>query len=309
MWRSRRAHTQTTAPSPDPNVYNRTHSRPHNPVDPDGEQEYSTRGWFQTRFAPAFEFLRIENFDWNMCFIVSSIIILVAIFTITIVGWAMVASNQSDTDTINDFSKRLVRDYLSNQCVQCNATGGQLIYLKDGSAPLQIVLYGESLSKTQFPLGFTTLCETCEVTVPSTTFTVAGNATRFRGNMLIKEGFLSADRFHMNENGITYDTLGLWLDQNNVTNATNGGISPLKPSERCHHRTLGSIYTVVSSASTSMELCCDYYLCMCILNAYGMPNEYCTHALINTNSASTESRLNCIVGNTTLGCDCSDPIC
>lgn len=281
----------------------------NNPTSPLVKEYTSSAEETRSTFAPYFNFLNLKTVDWNLCFAITSIVVFLAIFAITIAGLALVLSNNSDVDELNDFSKRLVNDYFSDKCVQCDATGGKLIYLEAGVNPLQIELEGEALGKTHFPFGFTTPCETCDLSSPSISFSLQANSSRIKQDLSVESGFLSAARFHINENGITYDALNLWTQQHGITNSTNGGISNLTSSQRCNSKTLGSIYTVVSSSSTSIEVCCDYYLCMCILNGNGDPNEYCTHELINVNTLSTQPKLNCILGNTTLGCDCGNPIC
>lgn len=261
----------------------------------------------RTTFRPLYDALNISTVDWNFLFIVITLVVGVAIFAVTVAGFAMVLTHSDNVNELATFSRNLINDFLPNQCSVCTAPN--LTYLERGVNPVEIQLRGDALGITQFQLGYTTPCEFCNTTAVPVPYTLQANASEFGGPLLVDTGFLSADRFHTTQLGVTYDALSLWIDALNFTAPTFGGVSNLTSAERCTFGTLGAVYTVISSASTSVQLCCDYYLCTCALNASAQPNEYCTHQLLNTNSSIDQPRLNCVNGTGPGGCSCADPIC
>lgn len=245
--------------------------------------------------------------DWNFLFVVSALVVGTAIFAVTVAGFAMVLSHNDEVNALSTFSRNLINNFLPNRCSVCSAPN--LTYLESGINSVEIQLRGSALTTTQFQLGYTTPCELCNISAAPISHTLRANAGVFNGPIAVANGFLAADRIHTTQLGVTYDALQLWIDALNFTAPIFGGASNLSSAERCTANTLGAIYTVVSSASTAVQVCCDYYLCICTLNATALPNEYCTHQLLNTNSSIDQPRLNCVNGTGPGGCSCADPIC
>lgn len=224
-------------------------------------------------------------------------------FILSAVVLSATLTDRDNVDKLEDFSKRILTDYLTHKCVRCTPAES-LLYATNITdvipEPVQMHLTGAALQQDQFVTGLVTPCGACvnaggySWTAGATRVTVADG---LRGEML---GFVRGVPYALSEYGVTYDPLGIW------GKALGIEIDETKADDRCDGKHASSMYVVAISSDLIQEVCCKYVICMCTIPG---PREFCTRPLLLASDPADADRLNCLDGNLPGGCGCGMDVC
>jgi len=226
-------------------------------------------------------------------------------FILAAVVLSLVMSDRKDANRINDFSKRILTDYLTNKCVNCfpmaNLTYELNASLTGSDADVRMQLTGSALERDQFITGLPTPCGNCEnnvgyewnVDVSKAIVDGSGISGESSATVLGSPYFLS-------EFGVTYDPLKIWAM------VTGNVIDDTEAQDRCRGNTANSMYVVAISSDLIQNVCCEYVFCMCV---HPGPREWCTRPLLSASDPLDEDRFNCLSGEMAGGCGCGLDVC
>jgi len=218
---------------------------------------------------------------------------------------SMVITDRRGIDEINSFSKNILQNYLTNKCVECYPTEN-LTYALNQSltgfpGDVRMYLTGDALAAEQFITGLATPCDECVNTV-GYDWSVAATAAVVDGHGIQGEtgAVVEGDPYDLSLYGLTYDPLGIWHAQSDLTVSGKGF------NDRCRGSTATSLYVVAISSDLIQDVCCEYVICMCTLPG---PREWCTRQLLSASDPVYANSMNCQSGNLPGGCGCAQDVC